>query len=199
MINVQQVVRNQAEQISKWHVQLILSEEVLPMSLIQENNHWNYLLWHQEDVARTIDIEPSAMVLAKRNIDLFNQNRNDCIEKIDEWILEFLNVKKVNPKGRLHSETPGMMIDRLSIMALKIYHMREEAARGDASPLHRLNCEKKVALLNEQIKDLATCLAGVLDDLERGELSFKVYRQFKMYNDPDLNPQIYGKHGKENR
>jgi ethanolamine ammonia-lyase large subunit len=129
-------------------------------------------------------------VEAKRNIDKYNQLRNNAIEKIDDWILSQLN-SNTDIDLPMHSETPGMMIDRLSIMSLKKYHMLEETVRENASEEHRSNCSKKVSVLTEQIDDLSNCLKTILDKIVNGQLKFKVYRQFKMYNDPSLNPQLY--------
>src|SRR5690606_23609269 len=122
-----------------------------------------------------------------------NQSRNNAIEKIDEWILTYLESQNIEPADKLHSETPGMMIDRLSIMALKRYHMFEETIRIDVDEEHVKACQRKLAVLDEQIFDLANCLRNVFDLLQSGQLKFKVYRQFKMYNDPSLNPQLYKK------
>ena len=190
MIDVDLILSKQNENVLDWHTQLILSQNELPWKLIEENNQHNFLLWHEEDIARVKDIELSRIVEAKRNIDKYNQLRNNAIEKIDDWILSKL--QNIDTKDLpMHSETPGMMIDRLSIMSLKKYHMLEETTRTDASEEHKLNCSKKVAVLEEQISDLANCLKLVLGNIEGGILKFKVYRQFKMYNDPSLNPELY--------
>ena len=152
---------------------------------------WNFSLWHEEDIARIKEIDPLRIVEAKRNIDRFNQSRNNAIEKIDEWILSLLEVNNIIPGENMHSETPGMIIDRLSIMSLKRYHMLEETLRADASDEHKLLCGRKVSVLDEQMGDLANCLKILFIDLDSGKLKFKVYRQFKMYNDPSLNPELY--------
>ena len=115
------------------------------------------------------------------------------MEKIDEWFLNSLLQNYVVSNGPLHSETPGMMIDRLSIMSLKRYHMHEETLRTDVSEDHILKCSSKVAVLDEQILDLSNCLESIITKLQTGEIRFKVYRQLKMYNDPALNPQLYNK------
>lgn len=193
MLNVSEIVLQQAENISNWHNKIHLAEDKLPLKFIQENNYWNYQLWHEEDIARAKDIDPARIIEAKRNIDHYNQQRNNSIEDIDEWILNYLITKKIKTGEKLHSETPGMMIDRLSIMSLKIYHMSEESIRKNATNEHRLRCTDLVIVLRQQIDDLASCLSEVLNQLEKGELKFKVYRQLKMYNDPSLNPQLYNK------
>ena len=191
MLDVNKIIESQAKNIVDWHAGLSLSDIEPPFIFIQENNYWNYQLWHQEDIARRNDIEPAEMILYKRSIDRYNQQRNDAMEKIDEWIAYFLVPKSHSSVNKMHSETPGMMIDRLSIMSLKKYHMDEEAVRKNASPEHRQKCSEMVLLLNLQIQDLSRCLSDVLLQLERGELQFRVYRQLKMYNNPDLNPQLY--------
>jgi len=193
ILTVNEIVNLQAENIYEWHTNKHFIEEKLPVKFIVENNYWNYQLWHEEDIARIKDIDPVRMVEAKRNIDHYNQQRNNSMESIDEWILTWLKTNNVLMAEKLHSETPGMMIDRLSIMALKKYHMLEEAVRSSATEAHRFNCKEKVAILEQQIKDLSACLTDVLHQLEKGALGFKVYRQLKMYNDPSLNPQLYNK------
>jgi hypothetical protein len=190
MIDVDLILTLQKNCIVDWHTEIMLKQNILPWKHIEENNHYNFLLWHEEDIARIKDIEPLRMVEAKRNIDKYNQLRNNAIEKIDEWILTFLAVNN-DSQLVMHSETPGMMMDRLSIMALKRYHMFEETIRPDASIDHKSKCSFKVMVLDEQIDDLADCLRNVLQQLYLGKLKFKVYRQFKMYNDPELNPQLY--------
>jgi len=193
MINVQEIHLLQSANIKNWHDNVILTQVELPWKFIEENNMWNFLLWHEEDLARIIEIDPFEIVKAKRNIDRYNQARNNSIEDIDQWILNYLVTNGVNSQGALHSETPGMMIDRLSIMQLKIFHMEEETTRLNATEDHSLQCKKKVLILNEQIQDLSDCLPAVLKLISSGGLKFKIYRQFKMYNDPSLNPQLYNR------
>lgn len=166
-----------------------------PWVAIESNHFNNFALWHEEDVARRDDIPAEKVRAAKRNIDRFNQARNDAMEKIDDWILGTLIKRSdVPPSGLAHSETLGMMIDRLSIMALKEYHMAEQAVRQDAKEEHRQKCAARVAVLQEQQRDLTEALRVLLDDILAGRRCFKLYRQFKMYNDPALNPQLYIQH-----
>jgi hypothetical protein len=193
MIDVKNILSLQMSEISDWHIELTNNQEILPWKFIEENNQYNFKLWHEEDIARIRDIDPMRIVEAKRNIDQYNQARNNAMEKIDEWILSYLELANVQSADKLHSETPGMMIDRLSIMQLKRYHMEEETLRLDASAEHKSKCLARVNVLNEQIADLSNCLVDILEQLESGKLKFKVYRQFKMYNDPSLNPQLYKK------
>ena len=191
MIDVKEILELQRNNVIEWHNHLILDQNELPWKFIQENHMWNFSLWHEEDIARIKDIDNMRIVEAKRNIDRYNQSRNNAIEKIDEWILSLLEIRNIAPNENMHSETPGMIIDRLSIMSLKRYHMYEETLRTEASDEHKLLCGRKVSVLDEQIDDLASCLKNLFVKLESGELKFKVYRQFKMYNDPSLNPELY--------
>lgn len=158
--------------------------------IVLEQHLSNFLLWHEEDAARIPHAPPEAIVRAKRSIDLLNQQRNDLIEEIDRGLLEAL--AEVNcDSAELHSETPGMMIDRLSILSLKIYHTREEAQRNEAGEAHRARNAERLRILKEQRRDLDQALQRLWGDLQNGRQRFKLYRQFKMYNDPELNPEIY--------
>jgi len=157
--------------------------------LVGQNHRRNFDLWHAEDEARRDDLGPEHVHRAKRAIDRHNQERNDFIQRLDEWCLATLR-----PPGEdcpLNSETPGMMIDRLSILALKSYHMAIEAARSDATPEHREKARRKLATIDQQCRDLEHCLQALWDDIAAGRRTFKVYFQFKMYNDPTLNPALY--------
>lgn len=193
MINVNTILELQLKKVTDWHIATQLSEDALPWKFIEENTYWNFMLWHEEDIARIKDIDPLRIVEAKRNIDKYNQQRNNSMEKIDEWVLNYIETNAIASGSKLHSETPGMMIDRLSIMTLKKYHMQEEVDRKDASAEHVAACAARVKVLTEQISDLSNALQQVLHDIEHSVLSFKVYRQFKMYNDPSLNPQLYSR------
>lgn len=154
----------------------------------------NFELWHQEDKARDIQSGDAAIAAAKRAIDSINQRRNDQIESCDELLLKELSAENLpNPQAELHSETPGMMLDRLSIMSLKMYHTREETERFPSPPGHRERNLRRLAILETQRNDLATCLDRLWQRVLHGELRFQVYRQLKMYNDPDLNPVLYDK------
>jgi len=158
---------------------------------IEANHRYNTLLWKEEDKARRVDVGAHEIAAGKRLIDQYNQKRNDATEAIDEAILTALDM----PAGggaRLNSETAGAMVDRLSILSLKIFHMREQTHRADAGLEHVRRCEAKLERLNEQRMDLGACFDALLADAEAGRAYFKVYRQFKMYNDPALNPYLYG-------
>lgn len=159
---------------------------------IEANHRHNCLLWAQEDLARRRNVPDSEIAGNKRAIDQHNQRRNDAIERMDEAILGLLERVERKPGARLSSETAGSMIDRLSILSLKVHHMRLQAERSNAGREHVESCKAKLARLTEQRTDLAGCFDRLLQESLRGESYFKVYRQFKMYNDPNLNPAIYG-------
>jgi hypothetical protein len=159
------------------------------LALVQENHLRNFQLWHEEDVARRDDLGHTAVYKAKRNIDRFNQERNNFIEEMDKVIVATLQPPSSGcPRN---SETPGMMIDRLSILALKEFHMHEETVRADASAEHRAKCGEKLARIRTQRADLASCLTALLEDVQARRRTFSDYFPFKMYNDPALNPQLY--------
>jgi hypothetical protein len=160
---------------------------------IEENHRCNTLLWDEEDKARRTDVSAAEIAASKRFIDQYNQKRNDAIEAIDETIL--LALQKVVRAGdaQLCSESAGSIIDRLSITSLKILHMREQTQRVDVAQEHIAVCAARLQTLREQRKDLGLCLDALLTGAAAGNLYFKIYRQFKMYNDPALNPYLYGK------
>jgi hypothetical protein len=160
---------------------------------IKENHRYNTLLWNEEDKARRTDVDATEIAASKRLIDRYNQHRNDAIEAIDETLLNALEKVTLSACARLHSETAGSMIDRMSILSLRIFHMREQTQRLDAGEEHVLRCETKLKKLQEQRSDLALCFNALLVGAENGSVYFKIYRQFKMYNDPTLNPYLYGR------
>jgi hypothetical protein len=173
----------------RWHEQPPAASGDGFLRLVQENHQRNFQLWHEEDVARRDDLGSERVHQAKRAIDRFNQERNNFIEEMDKTLVAALQPAESGvPKN---SETPGMIIDRLSILALKEYHMREEAERADASDDHRAKCGEKLARIRLQRGDLTQSLAELLDAVRAGTRTFAVYYQFKMYNDPALNPQLY--------
>ena len=158
---------------------------------IEANHRCNRLLWDEEDLARRRDVADDAIAANKRAIDGYNQRRNDAIEKIDEALLGQLAAVVPAPDAWHNSETAGSMVDRLSILALKIFHMRAQTTRADASEEHRALCRDKLARLLQQRTDLARCLDTLLDRAVEGRAYWRVYRQFKMYNDAALNPYLY--------
>ena len=149
--------------------------------------------WHLEDIIRDPDIDPLRALEIKRRIDRSNQERTDLVERIDSYFLTLYRDVQPLPGATINTESPAWAVDRLSILALKIYHMREEAGRTDADPEHIAACRRKLAVLTEQRADLSTALDQLLDDIAHGRKYMKVYRQMKMYNDPSLNPVLYGK------
>ncbi len=159
---------------------------------VEDNHRHNCSLWDQEDLARRRSVPDSEIAGNKRAIDRHNQRRNDAIERIDEFLLNALAGVTAKQDARLNSETAGAMCDRLSILSLKIHHMRIQTLRTDVDQEHVDTCKTKLSRLAEQRTDLAACLDRLLAECARGESIFKVYRQFKMYNDPKLNPAVYG-------
>lgn len=148
--------------------------------------------WHYEDLIRDPEINPVSALKLKRQIDASNQERTDMVEFIDSYFLEKYKGVEPKPGARINSESPAWAIDRLSILALKIYHMREEAEREDATEEHRAKCSEKLSILLEQRKDLSTAIDQLLGDIENGDKYMKVYKQMKMYNDQELNPVLRG-------
>ncbi|MCF6212948.1 MAG: DUF4254 domain-containing protein [Flavobacteriaceae bacterium] len=149
--------------------------------------------WHYEDIIRLPDINPTEALTLKRKIDASNQDRTDMVEFIDSYFLNKFKDVKIKKGAKINSETPAWAIDRLSILALKIYHMNEEATRLSATQEHRDTCQKKLNVLLEQRVDLSTAIDDLLNDFASGEKYVKVYKQMKMYNDDDLNPMLYKK------
>jgi hypothetical protein len=148
--------------------------------------------WHYEDLIRDPEINPEAALVLKRKIDASNQDRTDLVEYIDSYFLQKYQSVSVSAQATINTESPAWAIDRLSILALKIYHMKEEAERSDASETHRKACEEKLKVLLEQKKDLSTAIDQLLEDIEAGRKYMKVYKQMKMYNDEELNPVLRG-------
>lgn len=185
-------------QIHEYH----LSDDVdAPMVNPYEKGSLEYLLcmknwidtvqWHLEDIIRNPSINPVDALSIKRRIDKSNQDRTDLVEKIDDWFFDsFSKVEKVENAG-INTETPAWAIDRLSILALKIYHMKVEAERSDASEEHKASCQKKLETLQIQRVDLSQAIEQLLSELSSGQKYMKLYRQMKMYNDPSLNPILY--------
>lgn len=149
--------------------------------------------WHFEDIIRDPNINPAEALTLKRRIDKSNQDRTDLVELIDSYFLDKYKDVSVLPDATINTESPAWAIDRLSILALKIYHMRQEVERTDTTPEHHKQCADKLAVLLEQQKDLSSAIDQLLADIEAGRKYMKVYKQMKMYNDPDLNPVLYGK------
>ena len=149
--------------------------------------------WHLEDIIRSPDILADNLVAIKRRIDRSNQHRTDTVEKIDDWLLDSFKDSIRQPAAQMNSETPAWLLDRMSILQLKIYHFREQTERSGVSPEHARKARQKLAILLEQESDLALCFDELAHDIRSGNRYVKLYRQMKMYNDPTLNPALYGK------
>lgn len=148
--------------------------------------------WHLEDIIRNPAIDPVEALAIKRRIDKSNQDRTDLVELVDSFLLDKYRAVKVLPDATINTESPAWAVDRLSILALKIYHMHQEANRPDATMEHKAKCEVKLTVLLEQKKDLSSALNQLLADINAGRKYMKIYKQMKMYNDPALNPILYG-------
>ena len=149
--------------------------------------------WHLEDIIRDPHIDPNEALGLKRRIDRSNQDRTDLVEEIDSYFRQLYSEVTPMPDARLNTESPAWAIDRLSILALKIWHMQEQTQRTDADAEHIARCQAKLSVLLEQQKDLSTAIDQLLEDIEAGRKYMKVYRQMKMYNDPSTNPVLYKK------
>jgi hypothetical protein len=159
---------------------------------IEANHFFNTKLWNEEDLARRQNVSDTEITKNKRAIDKFNQSRNDCIEQIDNFILDQILIT-ISKEAKQNSETLGAMIDRLSILSLKIFHMTIQTKRENVSEIHIQTCSSKLEILKIQRKDLCICFDELFYDCMNGLRYFKQYKQFKMYNDPNLNPQLYAK------
>ena len=159
--------------------------------LLYHKNWIDTVQWHFEDIIRDPNIDPVAALVLKRKIDASNQERTDMVEYIDSYFLQKYAAVQVLENAKINSESPAWAIDRLSILALKIYHMQQEASRKEASETHRANCQTKLNTLLDQKADLCHAINDLLADIESGNKYMKVYKQMKMYNDDDLNPVLY--------
>ena len=193
IIDIDRVNRLHKETVERWHSEPVANSYEGIWSIVCQQHSFNFLLWHEEDIARSPNVGDTKVAEVKRAIDGYNQNRNDWIEKVDDWITGYLMEARISPAidAPLNTETPGSVIDRLSIMSLRIYHMLEQCDRDDASEQHLASVRQKLALCYEQQKDLSQSLRELLDSIERGEKRHKTYRQMKMYNDASLNPYLY--------
>lgn len=160
--------------------------------LLYAKNWIDTVQWHLEDIIRDPQIDPVEALKIKRRIDRSNQDRTDMVEYIDSYLLEKYRDVRPAADARLNTETPAWAIDRLSILALKIYHMTVEARRADVDPAHREACARKLEVLLTQQTDLSRAIEELIEDIEAGRKYMKTYKQMKMYNDPELNPVLYG-------
>jgi len=187
----------QAEAVADWH-RAAPGEPAPPDpadlgALVLAQHLANYRLWHVEDDARARDVGPEVIARCKRDIDRLNQQRNDLMEQVDACLVSLLlPLLPARLPERINTETLGSALDRLSILSLKIFHMDEQTRRADAGPEHQAACQDKVAVLRRQRADLLAAAQDLVDEYGRGEKRPVVYRQFKMYNDPRLNPRLYG-------
>ncbi len=192
----QAVATRQAAAIAEWYrtgatVPGVAEADAF-LALVLEQCSQNYQLWNQEDQARRTDVTDAVIAGVKRAIDRLNQRRNDLIERLDEALIAEVG-SAMNDGAPLNSETPGSMIDRLAILALKCHHMERESRRAEAGEEHCRKCAAKLEVLGQQRRDLAGCLDELLAAATAGQRRFRVYRQYKMYNDPSLNPELYGR------
>jgi hypothetical protein len=190
MLNAFAITAMHDERTQAWHQSEDSPEAEGLMGIAEAQHRANFDLWHEEDKARDPDASDAEIVAVKHAIDRLNQLRNDLVEKMDGMLLT--QAGDQNPVAPLNSETPGLIIDRLSILALKIYHTEEETHRESATEAHRQKNAARLALLKEQRRDLAGCLDALWSEVLAGTRRFKLYRQMKMYNDPELNPKVYG-------
>lgn len=192
-IDAARLLENYDEWTAFWHTGPYSSASVRSFaSAIEYLHRANFELWHEEDKARDTAMGDAGIATAKHTIDQINQRRNDLIELCDSLLLEELARENLpNPQAELHSETPGMILDRLSILSLKRYHTLEEVERRNAPVGHAARNRERLAILEAQRNDLAECLDRLWRKVLRGELRFRLYRQLKMYNDPNLNPVLY--------
>lgn len=207
MLSAEAIVKLHDELNSAWHHSEATGSAFIPLgkgagaastrnwlSLVARQHRANFDLWHIEDEARAPGATDAELAEVKRRVDSTNQLRNDLAEELDRALLAWLESQSLpNPDAPLNSESPGMIVDRLSILSLKIYHTREEAERPNAPPGHAERNRERLAILEQQRADLANCLDQLWQEALQGARRFKIYRQLKMYNDPSLNPAIYGK------
>ncbi len=194
MIDVQEIIHLHSSMVHRWHEGEIFNPWAGLLEIVCQQHSFNFRLWHEEDEARCPEADDSRIAQVKRNIDGLNQQRNDWIEKIDEALAELLALRCVRPAdaARVNTETCGSVIDRLSIMSLRIYHLNEQLARTDVTHDHVLSVQARLTTCMIQHHELAGALQQLLDDIGGGLVRHRAWRQFKMYNDPSLNPWLYG-------
>lgn len=193
MIDVHAILDLHENTVAEWHEREVDNHYEGFMQVVCLQHQQNFRLWHQEDIARSPDVTDADIATVKRAIDKLNQRRNDLIERLDDYLLVEMENAGVCPRANAtqNTETPGSVIDRLSILALRLYHMEEQACRPDATDEHIAKAKARLDILHEQRCDLARSLNELLADIFAGRKRLKVYRQFKMYNDPTMNPYLY--------
>src|SRR5262245_9132306 len=193
MISLEAITNLHRDCIARWHQQAIDNPHNGILHVVCEQLSYNFRLWHEEDKARSPTASDAEIAQVKRAIDKLNQQRNDWIEKLDDWITEELGCRGVvaTASAPQNTETIGSAIDRLSILALRIYHLTEQLGRPDATEEHRESVARKLAIALAQHEDLSGAAQQLADDLFAGRKRHRTYRQLKMYNDPSLNPYLY--------
>jgi hypothetical protein len=193
MLDVLQITNMHRTVVERWHHCEVDNPYDGFLGVACQQCGFNYLLWHEEDIARSPDVGDQEIARVKRSIDRLNQQRNDWIERMDDWITAALEQRKVRAAddASLNTETPGSAVDRLAIMALRIYHMEEQLSRQDVDREHIQSVQQKLLVCRIQHADLSQSLSELLDDLAAGRKRHRTYHQFKMYNDPTLNPYLY--------
>ena len=189
-VTVPQIDNMLAHLVDHWHTVEPNHEEKGLAGKVCDLHRFNFLLWHEEDIARSPDVTDEKIAKVKRAIDGYNQSRNDAIEKVDDWLIDELGRQGVtaDTDAPAATETPGAAIDRLSILELRRYHMQEQIDRTDAAPEHREKAANRMAILDVQRDHLIEALSRLLDEIFSGQRPLRVFRQMKMYNDPSMNP-----------
>ncbi len=193
MFNASETIAMQVAAVEQWHKSDYLNSCSGWLEIACQQHRYNYDLWHQEDIARSPDVSDGEIATVKRAIDKLNQQRNDWIEKLDDWLTAYLEEKQIalQANATQNSETPGSMIDRLSIIAIRIYHLDEQLDRPDIDDAHRDKVLTRSAICRVQQSELGQCLDTAIKEILSGAKRHRTYRQFKMYNDPSLNPYLY--------
>jgi hypothetical protein len=193
MLDARQIIALHKSAVELLHLHGVQNTQRDFLYIVCEEHKYNFLLWHEEDIARSPTADDAQIARVKRNIDQLNQKRNDWIERIDDSLKRLLDERRIVAcsSAKWNTETPGAAIDRLSILALRIYHMQEQVDRVDATPEHIAKAQQRLAVLHAQHEDLSAALAELIGDLFAGRKRLKLYRQMKMYNDPTLNPYLY--------
>ena len=194
MLDVEELRELHESMVDRWHHHEIDNPYEGLKAVICKQHSFNFQLWHEEDIARSPNVGDAKIAQVKRAIDGFNQQRNDWIEKIDDEVTKMLAEGGIeaDESAPLNTETPGSAMDRLSIMSLRLYHLHEQIEREDVDRAHIESVQHKIAVCRLQQADLSQSLEELLDDIRCGRKRHRTYRQFKMYNDPTLNPYLYG-------
>ncbi len=193
MIDVNEIIQLHVSTVADWHREPMENRYDGLLGLICQQHQFNYQLWHQEDIARSPNVSDSEIANVKRAIDRLNQLRNDWIERVDDWLTRYLEEHNIIAVAGApqNSETPGSIIDRLSILALRVFHLEEQLERTDIDEAHIEKVQSRLSICRLQQNELATCLDRLLTQILAGQVRHRTYRQFKMYNDPSLNPYLY--------